>query len=173
MSYIYHRVPAHMTGTTLYPLNSLKVIDADLYNLYREGYRGREKLLKRKIPQLDCLWNDVLHCSPVHPQKIMDALHQHGIKNNTFPIEFYIIDPAKDIDIARTVIFYRTGDSAISFEPASHDLIQELDVVPALTQKYYASLAGTDEDVFPYQFVPHVLYKGTIDTRSLKVLTIT
>ncbi|MGH7237929.1 MAG: hypothetical protein ACREGF_05325, partial [Candidatus Saccharimonadales bacterium] len=96
--HVYRHVPAQMFGTVLYPMNRLPDIDRKLYELHKSGYLSREQLLQRKIPYLDCLWNDVLHCSPVHPAKINQALKDCGLKNIN-SAEFFEIDVEADIDI--------------------------------------------------------------------------
>jgi hypothetical protein len=72
MHYIYHAVPEKMIGNNLIPLNSMQDIDDSLRNSYMSKYRGREDILERKIPILDCLWNDVVQLLPIHPQKIFE-----------------------------------------------------------------------------------------------------
>ena len=44
-----------------------------VYEEHVKKYKGRERLLRREIPLLNCLWNDVLHISPIHPQLVMDT----------------------------------------------------------------------------------------------------
>ena len=68
-----------MEGETLYPLNKLKDVYSNIYEEARSKYKGREAVMRHKIPYLNCLWNDVLHLTVVHPQKLKDAL---GTDNN-------------------------------------------------------------------------------------------
>jgi len=170
MSHVYHRVPEHMVGDVLYPMNQLKEVDERLYQLYKSGYEGRERLLERTIPFLHCLWNDVLHCSPVHPQKIKEAMIEIGLADHVPTFDFFEIDTNTDVDMSKAVIFYRHGDRPddISFQKASEVDIDKLNAVPELTRNYYESLVANNESPFVYQFIPHFLYKGLIDTRNLK-----
>src|SRR3954469_11560600 len=69
---LYHRRPADLRGTILYPLNQLAGVAPDLYQQQRAKYHGREALMEQRVPQLDCLWNDVLHLSPVHPARLAE-----------------------------------------------------------------------------------------------------
>jgi hypothetical protein len=173
MSYVYHHVPENMTGTILHPMNQLKSVDEKLYNLYRAGYDGREHLLKRQVPYLGCLWNDVLHCCPVHPQKIYDALNNAGVKNIP-KLEYFEIDTESDINMNDAVVFYRNSEKFgdIRFEKATEVDWGNVDVIPQLTLNYYKEVAETGEPLFVYQGIPHLLYRGTIETKNLKRVTI-
>lgn len=64
--YVYHFKRKNMVGSKLIPLNKLKNIYPDIYKEHVKKYVGREKLLTKNIPLLDCLWNDVLHLSPIN-----------------------------------------------------------------------------------------------------------
>ena len=173
MSYIYHHLPENMTGTILYPMNQLKKIDERLYEIYRSGYDGREHLLERKVLYLDCLWNDVIHCCPVHPQKIYDALKHSGVKNIP-KLEYFEINTESDINMDNAVIFFRNSEKIgdIRFEKATEVDWGNVDVIPQLTLDYYDEVAKTDEPLFVYQGIPHLLYRGTIETKNLKRVTI-
>ncbi len=70
MEYLYHRVPPHMEGTILYPLNQLKDIHPKLYAQEVKKYEGRERLLLAEVQPLHCLWNDVLHMTAVSPDEV-------------------------------------------------------------------------------------------------------
>ena len=173
MGKIYHRVPENMTGSILYPMNQMKNINKDIYNLYKSGYKGREHLLDRQIPYLNCLWNDVLHCCPVHPQKIIDALKKAGVKNIP-KFDYFEIDTTSNIDIKNAVIFYRNSNKFgdIRFEPADQADWTKVDIIPQLTLDYFAEVAKTNEPLFLHQGIPHFLYLGTIQTKNLKRVTI-
>jgi hypothetical protein len=119
-----------MFGDILYPLNTLREINKDTYEFYTSRYKGRETLLEQKIPVLNCLWNDVLHCSPIDLRLIYKALikaghHKVKVKNIEFfkiPIELLkdikfvkykfdkeIFDREKKAYIALTRIFHKKG----------------------------------------------------------------
>lgn len=44
--------------------------------------------------------------------------------------------------------------------------------IPEAMVKYYTSMIGTDEPVFNYQFVPHILYKGNVDISGSEIISI-
>jgi len=55
MEYLYHRVPKHMMGTVLYPLNVLKETRPEIYTEYIKKYEGREELLTAEVPPSELL----------------------------------------------------------------------------------------------------------------------
>ena len=76
--YLYHRVPDDMKGSILYPLNQLRNVYPSLYAAKAASYKNREAVMQARIPILDCLWNDVIHFSPVHPSKIQRSRAEAG-----------------------------------------------------------------------------------------------
>ncbi len=81
MEYVYHMVPEELKGEYLIPLNELKRVYPNLYREYIQKYKDhtqRENLLTRKIPKLECLWNDVVHFLPLHPYEIYKVLLEIG-----------------------------------------------------------------------------------------------
>ncbi len=170
--YVYHRVPDNMHGNVLYPLNQLKDINEDLYNLYAEGYKDRQKLRETRVPILNCLWNDTLFFSPVHPQKLYDLAKEFGLQNQWRFKKFFALKIGTNITLDNAVVFYRIGEEmdAIVYRPAKEVRISELNRVPELTRAYYELVAKQHEDLFPYQFVPQLLYRGKVDVSNVKVI---
>lgn len=78
MNYLYHWVPKDLQGDTLFPLNTLKEKYPDLYKKEASKYVGREQIMQDVLPILNCLWNDVLHFSAVHPSLVKEALFESG-----------------------------------------------------------------------------------------------
>lgn len=161
-----------MVGTTLYPMNALEATNPELYKLYKDGYEGREQLLERTIPYLDCLWNDVLHCSPVHPHEIIKALKAAGVKEIP-ELEYFQIDTGTDIDMSKAVIFYRDSNTAgdIRFQKASEADWSQVAVIPPITLEHYKNVAENGEPLFAYHGIPHFLYLGDIATADLQRIT--
>jgi hypothetical protein len=184
--YVYHRVPPDLRGRVLYPLNELKGRFPDLYERLQENYATRRDIAALRIPPLgNCLWNDVLHLSPIHPARIQAALSEAGHElpeawRRFFQIDARLLDPASavlyrssetywagqfDVEKASATI----GRDCVWFDPR---LLDELREVPQATREHYASV--TPEAAaktarmghFPvlYLHTPHVLYKGQLDT---------
>ena len=82
MPFIYHMKPIKMLGNTLYPLNTLKEISKDTYayEFHVAKYTHRKSLMEIKIPVLNCLWNDVVHCSPIDPNLHYRAFIKAGLQ---------------------------------------------------------------------------------------------
>jgi hypothetical protein len=172
-SFVYHWVPAAMVGSTLYPLNDLEQREPDVWRRERAKYDGRKHVLEVPVPPLDCLWNDVLHFSPVHPAEIVAALVAAGLqplRRRTFVVDTAALDPE------RTVIFLNRGDSGgeridadqwRTFDPA---LLLELSDLTEPTRRYYRECAAQGTRPLLYGYLPHVLFRGPLETRDLQVL---
>src|SRR5664279_18945 len=164
MTYIYHGLPEDMKGDKLIPLNQMQATNPELRDKYLEKYKGREKILERKIPLLDCLWNDVVQLLPLHPKKVFECQLEFGLITampdyRYFEIDLSLLDPEK------AVVYFKTapGEENVTVKWLKDVNLDELKELPPATRKYYESLVGKGEPVFNYQFVPHVIYKGNIN----------
>jgi hypothetical protein len=79
MAFVYHGVPTGMIGEVIYPLNQLAVIAPDAYELQRSKYLGREAVLDARISSAGLLFNDTVHCVPLHPYHLFAAREQLGL----------------------------------------------------------------------------------------------
>jgi hypothetical protein len=69
--FVYHLVPKNFQGTTIHPLNELKVVHPAIYSRAVSKYDNRKQVLDWLIPNpLDCLWNDAIHTTSVDIQKL-------------------------------------------------------------------------------------------------------
>jgi len=170
MAYIYHKVPAKMLGNILYPLNEMKKINQEIYEAAVKKYEGREDLMREMIPWLNCLWNDVLHFSIVHPTVIKEALFKlgHPFRENFFEVPIEAIDPK------RTVIYlYRRDDNKLEldeFKPFDPKLIADLAVLSENAKDYYARSVKAGQKVLAFHGVAHVLYRGSLDVSDFKII---
>src|ERR1700733_16337244 len=99
MAYLYHVVPPNMTGTTLYPLNMLKDIHPEIFQVQAKKYEGRKRDdMAERIPSFDCLWNDVLFLTAAHPTEVKQALREAGHPANfrliAFQFDSVVFNPA-------------------------------------------------------------------------------
>src|SRR3989344_769337 len=176
MNYLYHRIPKNMKGNILYPLNMLKKKYPDAYEDQVGKYIGREHIMKQRIPMLDCLWNDVLHLSPVHPSEIKKSLIESGNKPD-FILSCYQIDPTL-IDVENAIIYL------YSFRDRGEDIKKEdfisysisnlgrLSSIPQATKEYYKEIFSKDLRPLLYHRIPHVLYKSSLDITSLPTISV-
>jgi len=171
--YLYHGIPEDMKGSELIPLNKMLEVDADLRAKYLEKYKGRESILERKIPLLDCLWNDVVQLLPLNPRPLFELQKELGLIAEIPDYHYYQIDISA-LDPPKTVIYFKTapGEENVTVKWLKDVNLDELQGIPEATRKYYESMVGTGEPVFNYQFVPHVVYGGTIDVSTTQVINL-
>jgi hypothetical protein len=177
MNYIYHRVPADMEGTMLYPLNTLKIKFSHLYQSKADKYIGREQIMERTIPTLNCLWNDVLHLTAVHPKDVKQAIVDADPSFFAKPMSFYQIDPHILVPENATVYLYRNEkleknfvpENFVSFDPEWVSLYSEF---PEATKLYYKEMHAEGKKPLLFHRVPHILYKGSIETKGISVVTV-
>lgn len=173
MNFIYHGVPEQMVGTYLVPLNQMQNDLKEIRDKNLEKYEGREEILVRKIPLLDCFWNDVVQFLPLHPQQVFDLQHKLGLIPEVPPYRFYEID-IKALDPKNTVVFFKTapGEENVEVKWLNDVDFDSLQMIPEATIRYYRTLVGTGELPFNYQFLPHILHKGTVDISVAKVISL-
>jgi hypothetical protein len=172
MTMVYHGIPEDMEGTKLVPLNVMFARRPDLYEKYLEKYKGREEILERRIPLLDCLWNDVVQLLPLHPRQLFELQQKLGLIEQVPDYHYNEID-ASVLDSTRTVVYFKTapGEENITVKWLKDVNVDELQEIPAATVEYYESMVNTGETVFNYQFVPHIVYMGDIDISSANTIT--
>lgn len=178
--FVYHMVQKDIVGNKLVALNSFKEKNPALYERYTKKYFDhpeRPKLLTKQVPKLNCLWNDVIHFLPLHPNHVYKALKSLDIKILEdlrffkIPIEklkdnnnaMYLYSkhkytgPAEDID-EDEIVMMNTGD------------YKELTEIPADTIEYYKveQEKGNKFGMFPY--IPHVLSQGEVEIEGLEII---
>lgn len=134
MQKLYHFAPDDMAGDVLYPLNELKEVHPEIYEEQKDKYEGREFVMDREISYLNCLWNDVLHLTAVHPRAIKEALGSDKTFK-TFAIDPYQLDPDQTV-----VYLYQEegGDlSKSDFKPYEPDEVDDYSSLPQETKEYY------------------------------------
>lgn len=176
--YVYHRVPPKQRGITLYPLNQLKDIYPDLYLELNQNYATRRDIAALRIPPLgDCLWNDVLHFSPVHPSRLKAALSDAGHEMPETWRSFYQVD-ARFLEPASTVIYqaskilwagqFDIGEESLQIgrdcSPFVPESLEALTEVTNTARSHYASVPPGGGPFPLFLGIPHVFYKGTLDT---------
>jgi hypothetical protein len=174
--FIYHRKVDNFQGNTLYPLNQLKEIYPDAYKSHVQKYEGREHVLETKIPApLDCLWNDVLHFTAVHPKTLYINLKNAGFNPDELIHKQWFQVPVSLLKQDKTVVCLYRRDvrlvpDARDFSPFFPEKIGEYATVPRETIEYYIEQRELGRRPLFFHFVPHILFKGTIDTPGLSII---
>ncbi|MDZ4710931.1 MAG: hypothetical protein SGI89_01240 [bacterium] len=176
MNYLYHRVPKSVRGNILYPLNTLKEIYPDIYEQRLKNYAGRESIMQHRIPVMDCLWNDVLHFSPVYPGEVKQALIEAG-RNPDFEMTSYQVD-AKLLTPGNTIVFLYAHDEVKdklnpkNFTAYNSDEVSKYSSMPQATKDYYKEIIGEGRQPLLFHRIPHILYKGTLDITDLPIVSV-
>ena len=173
MRFVYHGVPEKMVGTRLVPLNEMQAAMPGVREQNLKKYEGREEILERKVPLLDCLWNDVLQFLPLDPQKVFELQKELGLIPEVPAYSFYQIDLGLFSPL-ETVVFFKiaTGEENTDVKWLTDVDFVSLQEVPNATLEYYKTLIGTGELPFNYQFIPHVLYRGNVNIAQSKIITL-
>ena len=176
MMYLYHWVPKDMKGDILYPLNVLKNEHPELYDIKASKYVGREKVMQQVIPALNCLWNDVLHFTAVHPSVVKEALINAGSKKD-FDMSCYEIDPNL-LDPEKTIVYLYEHDSVVdkmSIENFAKYDPNDIEKYSHLTQKtkdYYKEMFDQGKKPLVFHGVPHIFYKGNLNVKKLPIVKV-
>jgi len=173
---IYHRVPKDMQGKVLFPLNTLKDIHPNLYKKEASKYVGREQIMHHKIPFLNCLWNDVLHFSAVHPLEVKKALIDSG-RTKPFDKEFFEIDPHLLTPENTIVYLYKHNNMADklkedNFARYNPDDITQYSKMPQETKDYYKEMLLQNKKPLLFHRIPHILFRGELDTSEIKRISV-
>ena len=171
--YIYHEVPHGMIGNIIYPLNHLKQINKEAYLKAAAKYQGRERLMDFVIPKLNCLWNDVVHCLPIHPNLLYKAMISCGL--NPKSSEWYRIDPSTIEDAQFLLYSFKTNPyhrvNPDEFQIISIEEYQEIEEVPQKAFDWYRKLANKSGEIrLRFRYVPHFLVKGVIDISKAEII---
>jgi hypothetical protein len=181
MPFVYHTVPAAMVGDVLYPLNELAKVAQEPYELERAKYAGREAVLEARITESGVLFNDTVHCAPLHPHRIYAARKRLGLR----PRAGLAFEIPLDRVLSHTVIWYRwetpwingypNEDVALApplneFEPFDAGNYRELTEVPQTHVEYLRRMQEQQKPPLMFVHIPHVLVVGPIDVRGVRVI---
>jgi hypothetical protein len=168
---LYHRIPPNMKGSKLIPLNEQRELLPELYKAAVQKYADRMSVMHQIIPYFECLWNDVLFLSPVHPQLMNDARRLYKV--STPETRWFEID--SDLLEQDKLLLYRHRPKwLVEMEPEK----DEYEAFTKLTKEEKQSLIKLQEagiwsirkwreKALYWGHVPHILYRGHIDTTGL------
>ena len=163
-----------MVGTRLIPLNRMKESNLALYSKEASKYHGREKLLERYIPKVDCLWNDVLHFSSLRPEIIFSRFEALGFGRYDGLRWFEV--PLSRIEGLGSVIYRAPQEPRPNFALDDADIeflnvgsYQEPKVLSEQADTYFLHCQKEGRTPLPFQFTPHILVHGEVETKGLKI----
>lgn len=171
MNYLYHLVPENIQENILYPLNQLETICQKIYKKEIRKYDNRKHLLKEKIPLLNCLWNDVLHLTAVNPITIKETLEEIGFKP---PVRRWFKINPKELQSKNIIVYLFENSGQITekdCERFNMSKIKEYNKLNKKTIDYYKSAYKKGKRPLLFNYVPHILYKGHINTGKLETVT--
>jgi hypothetical protein len=181
MAFVYHLVPNDLRGDVIYPLNQLASIHPDVYDAQRAKYVNREASLEFRIPHLGVLWNDTVHCAPIHPYFIWRARQSVGVVPAS-PLPVLAFKIPVDRILVHPVVWYRNQTFWINGAPGEDvPLTPPADEFELFDSARYTELSDVTAGYVPYlrrmqdggqrplafPQIPHVLVAGPIDVSGL------
>jgi len=176
-NFVYHSRPRKMLGDVLYPLNQLRALHPEVYAQQIAKYGDHPDRLAIpgfRIPLLDCLWNDVVQCAPIHPHLLFDALAMRGLQVKS-GLEFFQIPVTTVANLPAVLYTPAPGPlhAPLETEVAWFDAAayEELHAVPSDTLAWYDRLAREGRVYGHFVGVPHVMVHGPIDISDAHTIT--
>ena len=170
MTYVYHFKSKNMSGSKLFPLNTLRELHPQAAELHLKKYENRPKLLEQRIPPLDCLWNDVIHLAPIHPQIILNLWRELDLPIPASLHQEVIKIPSRMLVENKTVTITPRGrDPHKEFFAFAHDHYQEQTTVSQAQIEDWRDQAATGWPLFWYSSTMHILTKDEIDIADFEI----
>ena len=175
--FLYHIVPTGLSGDLLYPLNRLAKVYPEIAALEKKKYEGRELLMEKTLPILNCRWNDVLHLSPLHPTKTKRALAEVGLRRaDPTPLKFFVVPP-HSLEGVQAVYFKHSKDARGSYDFLESDFTildlaryRELPEIPEEQRLYFLKMKEEGNKPLLWARTPHVLFHGEIRVAGLEII---
>lgn len=167
--YLYHHVPQNQVGDIIYPLNQLKENHPDLYTLHYAKYNDiKEKDVE--IPGFG-YWNDCVNLMPVSPGLVKEELEKYGLDTN-WEWRFYKIN-SDNLDLSKLIIMVMTDDNGVQKRmiiPFSKEAFEKYCHIGEATRTIFQKAKENGEQPNTFARIPHVLYKGSINTITSEVV---
>lgn len=167
--YLYHFVPEDQVGDVVYPLNVLREKHPEIYAKQYAKYDSiQEKDVE--IPGFG-YWNDCVNLMPVNPGLVKQELEYFG-HNTQWAWRFYKID-ADTLDQSNMIILISldgADPSKRKFIPFNKANFDEYCKIGEPTRYRYQKAKDQDEQPMTFAGVPHVLYKGYVNTQNLELV---
>jgi hypothetical protein len=187
--YVYHWKPSKFIGHWIIPLNRMREFEgfSEIYEQAMLKYVGRVDLCMQVIPILNCLWNDVIFLSPIHPHKHFEEYLKIGFspkKRQFFKIPIEILEE-KRVAVWKWPHYnkYPKYSQFSTYEemrqeycPIVFSHYQEMDELPEDTKQFYAhEFDAMNPDKYPrfkWYRIPHILCQDPIDVSDPRITVI-
>lgn len=176
---LYHIKHLDFCGNELYPLNQMEKIEnlKPLAKKHAEKYKNREWIREMKVSYFNCYFNDVIFLSPVHPNRIFEALKMAGYS----PIQVQFLEiPFNALNKKKAVIWKCPSAEYLPikedllllnrYEKISKKALENYRTVPESTKEYYKKCFQQGLKPLIFLGLPHVLVKDKIQLLSSRVL---
>jgi hypothetical protein len=169
--YIYKHVPPLMEGDFLLPVNLLQKHISGMHERALKRYLEPNWRLERTIPYFSrdgqtVMWNDVLHCSAVHPHLIWAEMNELG---RPFEGEYFMIN-TRDLDPSDLLIFTYEHDPSLPmagfidqmYVSYTEESLARYTHVPARARENWMLRIARGQLPPRYEYIPQVLVRGPI-----------
>ncbi|HEX6594206.1 MAG TPA: group-specific protein [Bacillota bacterium] len=180
IQYVYHKVPGKIIDNKLIPLNTLKHSHHDLYMKYVKKYDHpqRAKMLKRRIPMFNCLWNDVIHFLMLHPFNVYNALTAAGLEVN-HDLHFFKVPITRLKNNQNAVCIYTKKNYKNPLAQIqthmTHSLhvkrYEDLSTLSQETMDFYEDVHRKSNRFGLFTFIPHLLSYGEVDISDVDIIS--
>ncbi len=186
VQYVYHRRTNDFKGDWIVSLNMMPGMEgfSKIHELAIAKYQGREHLLSKVIPTLNCLWNDVVFLSPLHPHKHYQEYTRIGFTPKS--VQYFKI-PIEVLAEKRVTVWkwlsykkYPSNDpiheSIDSYCAFDFSRYQELDELPQDTKEFYEQHFDPENPAlypkYNWYRIPHILCQDPIDITDERITII-
>ena len=181
MPFVYHLCADEFRGTSLLPLNALRVAHPDVYDRERTKWAGRESVLLWQVPHLGVAWGDTVNLAALDPIHLVQARKRLGVPFSHLLERRVVRIPVQRIADRKAVVYdsrthwlnSRPGEKVRSTPPEDEftvfdiDTYQELLETPRLHLEYLSEQLAAGRPALGFVFVRHVLVAGPVDISGL------
>jgi hypothetical protein len=179
--FVYHLCADDFRGTSLLPLNALRVAYPDVYERECTKWVGRESVLHWQVPHLGVAWGDTVNLAALDPVNLVQARKRLGIAHShllerrvvRIPVQRLADQPAVVYDSRSHWLNSRPGEKVRAtppedeFTPFDTDTYEELLETPRLHLQYLSEQLAAGQPALGFVFVRHVLVAGPVDISGL------
>jgi hypothetical protein len=179
--FVYHLCADDFRGTSLLPLNALRVAHPDVYDRECTKWAGRESVLQWQVPHLGVTWGDTVNLAALDPTHLIQARKRLGLPFSRLLERRVVRIPVQRIASQSAVVYdgrshwlnSRPGGNAPAappedeFTPFAADTYEELRATPRLHLEYLSEQLAAGQPALGFVFVRHVLVAGPVDISGL------